>query len=179
MRSLAWCSAWGHRVGHSLATEQQQQLLAVGNLPLLIINFSYLEGVSTSAKQLKDIILCICWWGTRTLPQVASVVSQWLVSPLSHIPSSSLIYNFFCLPIGTQERSCWMKTIFCNQRNGGIQKSFVPGSPIGPCSLSVCVCVCVCVLLTHLQSSCRHHTLWSPNISVCLLRITISSNFLV
>ena len=31
----------------------------VGNLPLLIINFFHLEGVSVSEKQFKDVVVCI------------------------------------------------------------------------------------------------------------------------
>ena len=33
--------------------------MLVGNIPLLILNFSHLEGVSVSAKQLRDIVVCI------------------------------------------------------------------------------------------------------------------------
>ena len=33
--------------------------MLVGNLPLLMINFCHLEGVSVSEKQLKDVVVCI------------------------------------------------------------------------------------------------------------------------
>ena len=41
----------------------------------IVINFSHLEGVSVPAEQLKDIVVCICCWGTRTLPQGCTIVS--------------------------------------------------------------------------------------------------------
>ena len=38
-------------------------------------NFPHLERVSVSAKQLKDIVVYIRWWGTKTLPQGSTMVS--------------------------------------------------------------------------------------------------------
>ena len=65
-----------------------------------ILNFSHLEGVSTSAKQLKDIVVCIVNGETGPCPKAAldcfSLVSR-------HLPS--LINNCLNLPIGTQGRS--------------------------------------------------------------------------
>ena len=69
----------------------------VGSIPSLTANFSHLEGVSVSAKWLKDIFVWILWWENRTLPQgFFSLVSQSL---------PSLINNCLNLPIGTQGRS--------------------------------------------------------------------------
>ena len=39
------------------------------------VNFSHLVGVSVSAEQLKDIVVCIPWGGARTLPQGHTIVS--------------------------------------------------------------------------------------------------------
>ena len=39
-----------------------------------VVNFSHLVGVSVSAKQLKDVVVCIPWGGTRTLPQGYTIV---------------------------------------------------------------------------------------------------------
>ena len=74
----------------------------IGCIPSLTVNFSHL-GTSVSAKQLKDIV-CIPWWGIRTLPHSCTVVSLgsfYLV--LHHLPS--LISSCLNLPVGTQRRS--------------------------------------------------------------------------
>ena len=68
------------------------------------VNFSHLVGVLESAKQLKDIVMCIPWWGTRTLPQGCTIVSLDCSSLISH-PLPSLINNCLNLPIGTQGMS--------------------------------------------------------------------------
>ena len=60
--------------------------MLVGSIPSLIVNFSYLEVVSASAKQLKDIVVCVL----DREPDLASklnTVSLDFVSPLSRIPS--------------------------------------------------------------------------------------------
>ena len=92
MGSLACCSPWGHRVGHSLATEQQQQLHAVRNLPLLIINISYLQRVSISAKQLK-ILFYVPVDGNEDLAPSQQCCFSLVLHPLP-----SLINNCLYLP---------------------------------------------------------------------------------
>ena len=47
----------------------------VGNIASLTVNFSRLVGISLCAKQLRDIVVCIRWWGTKTLPQGCTTVS--------------------------------------------------------------------------------------------------------
>ena len=47
----------------------------VDSIPSLTISFFHLVVVLVSAKQLKDIVVCILWWGTRTLPQGCTIVS--------------------------------------------------------------------------------------------------------
>ena len=68
------------------------------------VNFSHLAGVSVSAKQLKDIVMNIPWWGTRTLPQGCAIVSFDCSSLVLH-PLPSLISSCLNLLLGTQGRS--------------------------------------------------------------------------
>ena len=68
------------------------------------VNFSHLVGVSVSVKKPKDIVMCIPWGGTWTLPQGCIIVS-WTPPPLSLHLLSSLINKCLNLPIGTQGRS--------------------------------------------------------------------------
>ena len=96
----AW-SAYGHSsdglvvrwVGVSIISFQVQLvggLHACGQYIIIKVNFSHLEGVFVFAKELKNI-MCIYWWGNRSLPQGCS----WrlflpgltvVVQSLSHVP---------------------------------------------------------------------------------------------
>ena len=35
-------------------------------------NFYHVDGLSVSEKQLKDAVVCVHWWGNRSLPQGCS-----------------------------------------------------------------------------------------------------------
>ena len=52
---------WGKEVSASstLKSNWSGVCMSVGNLPLLVINFSHLEQASVSEKQLKDVVVCI------------------------------------------------------------------------------------------------------------------------
>ena len=76
--------------------------MLVGSLLWINLNFSHLEGVSVSRKQLKDTVAFISWWGTRTLPKPA-LLFLLTVFPGSHsLPS--LISNCLSLePVELRE----------------------------------------------------------------------------
>ena len=74
--------------------------MLVGSIPLLIVNFSYLEGVSVSSKQLRDIVVCINGDQDLAPRLLLTVCFSWVSYPLL-----SLVKNGLDLPIGTQGRS--------------------------------------------------------------------------
>ena len=73
---------WGKRES-GLPTLQFQLVWGLCACGKGTVNFSYLVGVSISARQLK---VCITWGRIRTLPQSCAIVS-WLLLPSLHIPS--------------------------------------------------------------------------------------------
>ena len=105
----------------------------VGSIPLLTFNFSHLVGVSVSTKQLKDISVCIVWWGTRTLPQAALLflLTAPPLSPILSIPWLATAWT--CLLELREDRRNSMK----NRRTRGHREAFVPRSPTTPCSVSL------------------------------------------
>ena len=60
----------------------------VGSLLWINLNFSHLEGVSASTEQLKDTVVFISWWGTKTLSKAALLflltVFPWFPIPSLH-----------------------------------------------------------------------------------------------
>ena len=76
--------------------------MLVGSIPLLIINFSHLEGVSVSAKQLKDIVACILDGEPGPCPKAALLFLLTVCFSLVSHPLPSLISNCLNLPVGTQ-----------------------------------------------------------------------------
>ena len=87
-------------------------------------------GVSVSAKQLKDIVLCTLWWGARTLPQGCTIVSpDCLLLPVSHPSLPWLTIVWICTLELREGHGGWMKAVSCNQRNGGQRKALCPGAP--------------------------------------------------
>ena len=68
----------------SLGSNQSWVYEFMGSIPLFTVSFFYLEGVSVSAKQLKDVVVCNGGWGwegTRTLPQGCTVFLDCLFPP--------------------------------------------------------------------------------------------------
>ena len=57
---------------------------SLGSICLWVTYFSHLVEVSISAKQLKDVFVCIPWGVARTLPQ-GCTVAFWLFLPSLHI----------------------------------------------------------------------------------------------
>ena len=93
------------------------------------VNFSHLMGVSVSAKQLRDIVLCIPWGGTRTLPQGCAIVS-WLFLLCFCIPSLPWLATVWKCPLELREGlGGWMKPISCNQRMRDTERLLCPGAP--------------------------------------------------
>ena len=110
-----------------------------------VVNFSHLVGISVCAKQLKDIVMCIPWGGTRTLPQGCVIVS-WLLLPCLLFPLPSLINNCLNLPFGSQVRSWRLnEAYFLQQENRRHRTAFVPRIPTGSCSLSWTFTITSCV----------------------------------
>ena len=71
-------------------------------------------------KELKDIVMCIPWGGTRTLLQGCSAVS-WLFLPCLCIPSLPWLATVWTCPLGLREgQGGWTERLLC------------PGSPQGP-----------------------------------------------
>ena len=95
------------------------------------VNFFHLVGVLISAKQLKDIVLCIPLGGTKTLPQAALL---FLVCPcLSLHLLPSLISTCLNLPVGTQGRSQRLdEAPFLKTRNGDPERLLCPGASYHP-----------------------------------------------
>ena len=91
------------------------------------VNFFHLVGVLISAKQLKDIVLCIPLGGTKILPQAALL---FLVCPclfLHLLPS--LISTCLNLPVRTQGRSRRLgEASFLKTRNGDPERLLCPGA---------------------------------------------------
>ena len=103
----SWTFFWlvGGEVSSSLhhqpsGSNWSEVYLLLGSITSIIINFSHLEGILVSAKWLKDIFVCICWWETKTLPQVWVTVSLDYFSLVLH-PLPSLINN--CLNLELRE----------------------------------------------------------------------------
>ena len=79
-------------------------------------NFSHLVGVSVSAQQLKNSVVCVPWWETRTLPQGCTSVS-WLFFPGFCIPSLPWLATLWtCLLELREVCGSWMKAISCNHK---------------------------------------------------------------
>ena len=81
--------------------------MLVGTITSLIVNFSHLEGVSVSAKWLKDIVVCFCDGETGPCPKAAldCFCLVWHLLP-------SLVNNCLSLLIGTQG-SLWRLNESC------------------------------------------------------------------
>ena len=95
-----------------------------------ILNFSHLEGISVSVKQLKDIA-CVSTDGEMTVPQSCTIVSLDYFSLVFH-PLTSLTGNSLNLLLELREGPRdWMKAIFCKQ------KGFVPRNPTEPYLVSI------------------------------------------
>ena len=96
------------------------------------VNFSHLVGVSVSANQLKGIVMCIPWGGTRTLPQ-GCIIASWLLLPCFHI----LLFpdwQLFEPALWNSGVGSWRlnEAYFLQTRNGGHRKAFVSRAPQGP-----------------------------------------------
>ena len=96
------------------------------------VNFFHLMGASVSAKQLNDIVMCIPWGGTRTLPQSCATVS-WLLPPCLHILSLPWWTIVWTCPLEHKEgHGSWMKLISCNQEMGDTERLLCPEAPQSP-----------------------------------------------
>ena len=73
--------------------------LFVGSIPSLIINLSHLREFQFLQNNSKDIVVCVHWWGVRTLPQGSS----WLFIP--GLAPPPLINSCLPQPTGTQGSS--------------------------------------------------------------------------
>ena len=94
----------------------------------LTVNFSHLVEVSVSAKYLKDTVVCLAWWGTRTLPKGCTIVClDSLFLPSLCILTFSNPQMFGSAPWNSWkiDYGGWMKPILCNQRNEGHWKACV------------------------------------------------------
>ena len=120
--------------------------------PSLTANFSHLEGVSVSAKQLKDIVVCIPWWGTRTLLHSYTIVFLDYFSLVSN-PLPFIISNCLNPPVGTQGRS-WRLSEACSlwSKRRGTQKGFCAQEPHG-----VLLCIILASQGTSLPSPRKSH----------------------
>ena len=78
-------------------------------------------------KELKDIVMCIPWGGTRTLPQGCSLIS-WLL--LSCLPS--VISSCSDLLFETQGSSWRLESIPYKQEMGETERLLCPGAPQSP-----------------------------------------------
>ena len=76
----------------------------VGSIPSLIITFSLREGVSVSAEQLKDIVVCICSGETGPYSKAGLDCLPLVLHPLP-----SLVNNCLNLSTGTKGRSWKVK----------------------------------------------------------------------
>ena len=95
----------------------------------------HLGGALVPTEELKDIVMCIPWGETRTLPQGCTVVS-WLLLPCFCISPSSLATVWIC-PLELREgQGGWMKPISYNKK-WGTQNSFCgQEGPTASCSVS-------------------------------------------
>ena len=94
----SWTFFWW--VGGEVSRSQHYQpsgLTSLGSTSLWAAyhNFFHLEGLTVSAKQIKDNVVFIHWWGNRNLPQGCC----WLFFLVSH-PLPFVINNCLNLPIG-------------------------------------------------------------------------------
>ena len=90
-------------------------------------------GALIPEEELKGIVMCIPWGGTRALSQGCTVVS-WLFLPRFFIPSLPWLAAVWTCPLGIREdQGGWMKPISYRHKNGGHRKSLVPRrTPQGP-----------------------------------------------
>ena len=73
-------------------------------------------------EELKDIVLCIPWGGTRTLPQGCSIVS-WLLLPYLLIPSLPWLATVWICPLELREgQGGW--SLFPTNKKQETQKGF-------------------------------------------------------
>ena len=87
----------------------------------MLISSIYWGGVS-SIKSSKNIVMCIPWGGTRTLPQGCAIVS-WLLLPCLCIPSLPWLATVWICPL--ELRKChggW--SLFPTSKEWGTQKGF-------------------------------------------------------
>ena len=117
----------GDEVSGSQLHPPSGSIRSVVYLFVCAIIFSHLKGVSISAKQLKDTVLCIHWGEARPLPQ-----GRTTVSPLSPRPFPSLINNCLNLILGVQGRS-WRLNEACFLWSGNRvhSKAFASKIPTG------------------------------------------------
>ena len=127
-------------------------LVLVGNIPSLVFNFFHLEGGSVSAKRLEDVVVCIPWRATRTLPQGCTMVSLDCCFSLVSHPLPSLINNCLNLPCwnsGKVTEAQWSLFPVIKEM-GDTERLLCPGAPQGPApyqSQGTCSCNFLLVLL--------------------------------
>ena len=92
------------------------------------INFSHLVEVSVSARQLKGIVLCIPWRGTRSLPPGLHYCS-WMFSPCLHIPSLPFLNICLNLFLGIHGWSWRLNEAYSVIKKWGTQKGFCAEEP--------------------------------------------------
>ena len=93
------------------------------------VTILHLSGGLSSCRK-TQILLCIPWGGTRTLPQGCTIVS-WLFLPCFCILSLPWLATVWTCPLELREsHEGWMKPIFYRQEMEETER-FVPESPIG------------------------------------------------
>ena len=81
----------------------------------------------SSAEELKDIVMCVPWGGTRTLPQGCTIVS-WLFLPCFCMPSLPWLATVWTCPLELREgHGGW--SLFLTNKKWGTQKDFCAQEP--------------------------------------------------
>ena len=86
-----------------------------------VVHLPFVGGFS-SAEELKDIIMCIPWGGTRTLPQGCTIVS-WLLLPCHCIPSLPWLATVWMCPLELRDGHGGWK-LFPTNKKQRTQKGF-------------------------------------------------------
>ena len=100
------------------------------------VSILHLGGGLSSAEELKDIVMCIPWGGTRTLPQGCTIVS-WLLLPGLCTPSLPWVAMVSTYPLDLREgQGGWMKTFLTNKKWGTQKGLCNQDDPTESCSVS-------------------------------------------
>ena len=80
---MSFCGPWGYQIVTSLEWRMPHQVVNV------------FVGDFGSSEELKDIVMCILWGGTRTLPQGCTIVSNcFSLSPYPSLPWLATVWTY-------------------------------------------------------------------------------------